>query len=290
MQLNPARGRKHDNNCQTSPQHDAPGLCSSTPRGDGNTGSSDTTQRILVSGLCSSTPRGDGNCNMSSYIVLDTDTRFMQLNPAWGRKRLSYLANTTAQNPRFMQLNPARGRKPSVSAARMTSMHSRFMQLNPARGRKPDDLATGKGHILAVYAAQPREGTETISHHHSPQGYLRFMQLNPARGRKPDVTLVPLGDFSCRVYAAQPREGTETTHHQLRAGSQQSRGLCSSTPRGDGNTRKFFCRYSWLYMVYAAQPREGTETYKVLDETQDGMSLRFMQLNPARGRKLACVF
>ena len=40
---------------------------------------------------------------------------------------------------------------------------SRFMQLNPARGRK---LLAGLRKILniiQVYAAQPREGTETMS-------------------------------------------------------------------------------------------------------------------------------
>ena len=37
-------------------------------------------------------------------------------------------------------------------------------------------------------------------------------------------------------------------------------------------------------MVYAAQPREGTETLHILWEQQPACS-RFMQLNPARGRK-----
>ena len=44
---------------------------------------------------------------------------------------------------------------------------------------------------LQVYAAQPREGTETL------------------------VLQTPLNEFWCLVYAAQPREGTETVtcHH-----------------------------------------------------------------------------
>ena len=62
------------------------------------------------------------------------------------------------------------------------------MQLNPARGRKlPHEwyvYRTGK--VVMVYAAQPREGTETL--------------LGAA------VRLVD----GLTVYAAQPREGTET--------------------------------------------------------------------------------
>ena len=63
------------------------------------------------------------------------------------------------------------------------------------------------------------------------------MQLNPARGRK-------------LVY-----ELTEFT--QIR-----KRGLCSSTPRGDGNLDAQMNAYNLSKnQVYAAQPREGTETY-----------------------------
>ena len=61
-------------------------------------------------------------------------------------------------------------------------MFSWFMQLNPARGRK---LGERLGPVLAlpaVYAAQPREGTETKTRWW--WSFFRFMQLNPARGRK----------------------------------------------------------------------------------------------------------
>ena len=62
-----------------------------------------------------------------------------------------------------------------------------------------------------VYAAQPREGTETLGiWAPSPCSMHWFMQLNPARGRKQ----VPGDEYLCdemyAVYAAQPREGTET--------------------------------------------------------------------------------
>ena len=87
-----------------------------------------------------------------------------------------------------MQLNPARGRK-------LALMHERnpipvcggFMQLNPARGRKHRcESRQSRLNYLKVYAAQPREGTETVL----------------ADDSNLDVPAV--------VYAAQPREGTET--------------------------------------------------------------------------------
>ena len=84
------------------------------------------------------------------------------------------------------------------------------------------------------------------------------MQLNPARGRK----LVDDGNFVWRqmVYAAQPREGTETCY----------------IPRQQA---------SGIDMVYAAQPREGTETHLCSLLKERKPLGRFMQLNPARGRK-----
>ena len=42
-------------------------------------------------------------------------------------------------------------------------------------------------------------------------------------------------------------------------------------------------------MVYAAQPREGTETGKRIADYTPIPTPRFMQLNPARGRKLEAV-
>ena len=61
------------------------------------------------------------------------------------------------------------------------------MQLNPARGRKHgnETRTNGDGYVQ-VYAAQPREGTETLI-----------------------KTLYPQSQ-DLQVYAAQPREGTET--------------------------------------------------------------------------------
>ena len=66
------------------------------------------------------------------------------------------------------------------------------MQLNPARGRKHDkDTIANVALAGMVYAAQPREGTETKNLKKLIGGRLgsRFMQLNPARGRKPEGCL-----------------------------------------------------------------------------------------------------
>ena len=63
------------------------------------------------------------------------------------------------------------------------------------------------------------------------------------------------------VYAAQPREGTETRTQELPDLQYTQLGLCSSTPRGDGNVPVDYLGASFrISLVYAAQPREGTET------------------------------
>ena len=88
------------------------------------------------------------------------------------------------------------------------------------------------------------------------------------------------------VYAAQPREGTETSHKAESAlvmtitglcsstprgdgnlssisrvwATRTMLGLCSSTPRGDGNSASVIDPMMSPIQVYAAQPREGTET------------------------------
>ena len=137
MQLNPARGRKLQEGCDSVFKR-LGGLCSSTPRGDGNLQQLQGSLEANVGpGLCSSTPRGDGN-SVITGVPPSNRTRFMQLNPARGRKRL------------WVSL--------------LSLLVARFMQLNPARERKPIESVY---HVLAsahvVYAAQPREGTETTS-------------------------------------------------------------------------------------------------------------------------------
>ena len=163
------------------------------------------------SGLCSSTPRGDGNKSAAwSRVIPATQSRFMQLNPARGRKLEGDQPGNTvtfyglcSSTPRgdgnpivkpavrrtglwFMQLNPARGRKQIIRNHTVIGNKTRFMQLNPARGRKlrVPGVRDG-GRVREVYAAQPREGTETgIMTETCFPSSSWFMQLNPARGRK----------------------------------------------------------------------------------------------------------
>ena len=136
------------------------------------------------------------------------------------------------------------------------------MQLNPARGRKlasvPDTIVST---IASVYAAQPREGTETYA----------------------SVACMKL---CCLVYAAQPREGTETKFLAHTA-TASIRGLCSSTPRGDGNydihLRTFAPRRSAGLCSSTPRGDGNLRRYSVIDAN---CLVWFMQLNPARGRKL----
>ena len=111
-------------------------------------------------------------------------------------------------------------------------------QLNPARGRKQEyHFAVIHKTSLGVYAAQPREGTETgpTTPRRSRSGSgRRFMQLNPARGRKHLVCRASQ-PLMREVYAAQPHEGMETHATRLQLRASKAIGLCSSTPRGDGN-------------------------------------------------------
>ena len=168
--------------------------------------------------------------------------------------------------------------------------------------------------IKAVYAAQPREGTETrrrrrhpcrtypglcsstprgdgnlgaISHIMSPS-LRRFMQLNPARGRK-QVINITYRVFVCyAVYAAQPREGTETFIMTPPRRETRPEGLCSSTPRGDGNVVPLGDLASAIIQrgLCSSTPRGDGNPSRARDSPTSHLP-RFMQLNPARGRKHA---
>ena len=199
--------------CARSPTAEGSGLCSSTPRGDGN--DFDLLVEVedfLENGLCSSTPRGDGNF---------FDVAFLHARAVF----------------KVYAAQPREGTETWKKSGTKHEIESRFMQLNPARGRKlPFRIFLIGVSSLGVYAAQPREGTETVRAH--PR-YLaapprRFMQLNPARGRKLAYFRAIAYELHL-VYAAQPREGTETDPVRQ-------------------------CCHLSCEMVYAAQPREGTET------------------------------
>ena len=184
MQLNPARGRKHTIVALKADDIGL-GLCSSTPRGDGNQRLSDSLSPSRPRGLCSSTPRGDGNLPVVALLRRRDLGRFMQLNPARGRKHRGSRPPRHGPFGRFMQLNPARGRK-RVSAPRLSVSGSGLCSSTPRgdgnvsqsmmdrrRTRRGLCSSTPRGdgnrnnwnhsrtkHEM-VYAAQPREGTET---------------------------------------------------------------------------------------------------------------------------------
>ena len=167
MQLNPARGRKLVIAFVYLSYQCLLGLCSSTPRGDGNTSvSTSEGSRSSTRGLCSSTPRGDGN---------------KELNP------------THDPNPHGLCSSTPRG---------------------DGNARTLEECCLP---LAWVYAAQPREGTETrVVECHREHASSRFMQLNPARGRKHMYRVWQTFGYA-KVYAAQPREGTETAKWQKEA-------------------------------------------------------------------------
>ena len=188
MQLNPARGRKLDVwRRHAATRISRRGLCSSTPRGDGNVQSETREPSRKPVGLCSSTPRGDGN--------------FRPPTVDW------------------------RGTFSLVYAAQ------------PREGTETGDVI--RIHVLdmsSVYAAQPREGTETCTRSPfvTPSGSWVYA-AQPREGTETTQLLVSYKSPPFVVYAAQPREGTETSGTIALPPVHPPKGLCSSTPRGDGN-------------------------------------------------------
>ena len=65
-------------------------------------------------------------------------------------------------------------------------------------------------HLLTVYAAQPREGTETPPRHPSNRRKEKVYAAQPREGTETEHRNYPITNQMTRVYAAQPREGTET--------------------------------------------------------------------------------
>ena len=213
MQLNPARGRKPAHGVVHGPGN-RKGLCSSTPRGDGNDDDLLIGAHAHRRGLCSSTPRGDGNSESREWtdgleIGLCSSTPRGDGNYARIRITMNHDLST-----RFMQLNPARGRK------LLATMSVVWLAIN-----------------LGLCSSTPRgDGND-------------FMHSVAWRGP------------GAEVYAAQPREGTETPRRRANNRNAPAVGLCSSTPRGDGNRRTRPRTSASTPAVYAAQPREGTETH-----------------------------
>ena len=195
MQLNPARGRKlrRISRCLL----------------------------LTLLGLCSSTPRGDGNLIMALINSRDTILWFMQLNPARGRKHVVTVGQCAIVLVHGLCSSTPRGDGNVVDRVPLLlcDFHFSVYAAQPREGtetRYQDHTHTGDS--WRVYAAQPREGTETL---HMPDGDRRkriwFMQLNPARGRKLECVYHVLARPVTAVYAAQPREGTETLNSAKRA-------------------------------------------------------------------------
>ena len=121
-----------------------------------------TCSRTRPPGLCSSTPRGDGNTARMEERSGGALLRFMQLNPARGRKLTPWARSGHDCTSQVYAAQPREGTETRTLSRSALHAHTRFMQLNPARGRKP-----------ARRGCPPRPWRA------------RFMQLNPARGRKP---------------------------------------------------------------------------------------------------------
>ena len=173
-------------------------------------------------GLCSSTPRGDGNWHAIHYTIIHDGIRFMQLNPARGRKPGEYLLYQGAFQRGLCSSTP-RGDGNSLSGQLYTrTVVSWFMQLNPARGRKRDVACrTPARRGFGLCGSTPRGDGNKKSH----------------------ARMVTHNDM---VYVAQPREGTETSPSFDPPWVVQGGGLCSSTPRGDGNSSSLSTTRAWV--------------------------------------------
>ena len=139
-----------------------------------------------------------------------------------------------------------------------------FMQLNPARGRKPHRyLFPCEPRICMVYAAQPREGTETDNHpkYQAWQTKTWFMQLNPARGRK-------LADDLPSAFVRGPRF--------MQLNPARGRKLSHALPSTTLNASNWFMQLN---------PARGRKHDRACTQHPRAHYPGFMQLNPARGRK-----
>ena len=111
-----------------------------------------------------------------------------------------------------MQLNPARGRKQALDKTNIVGLKNHGLCSSTPRGdgnhvlRGPYQLARNE-----VYAAQPREGTETTSALcRIPRYPPKVYAAQPREGTETSTHAHTRMRMNSSVYAAQPREGTET--------------------------------------------------------------------------------
>ena len=134
-----------------------------------------------------------------------------------------------------MQLNPARGRKLIQRRSSITAAMSAVYAAQPREGTETVCITLTRNNMLhMVYAAQPREGTETRNFRVQSYLPISVYAAQPREGTETSA-LESLSGAIILVYAAQPREGTETQSPITSAAYSNKVGLCSSTPRGDGN-------------------------------------------------------
>ena len=191
----------------------------------------------MQKGLCSSTPRGDGNCQNLTHHLRNTSVYAAQ--PREGTETPNHNApKVGSRRARFMQLNPARGRKRATYSSAKDLICLGLCSSTP-RGdgnERKSQLDRRTKSQSGLCSSTPR----------GDGNGLRGPHVRPARG--PGLcSSTPRGDGNkhktqCRrgncwkVYAAQPREGTETpSSRSLTYSESEKTGLCSSTPRGDGN-------------------------------------------------------
>ena len=175
---------------------------------------------------------------MTSRRARATSSRFMQLNPARGRKR-SVIIILPRVIYGLCSSTPRGDGNPMLPSYHSGTSRAGFMQLNPARGRKQLIINFAQEvNKVAVYAAQPREGTEThVNFFADIRGYTWFMQLNPARGRKPIRSWTRLRMVCHFGLCSSTPRGDGNLHAFSKLARSSFRGLCSSTPRGDGNSQ-----------------------------------------------------
>ena len=186
MQLSPARGRKQARYRHLEHHVDIEGLCSSAPRGDGNSWVKPSViYRGFYSGLYSSAPRGDGNSYAYTHALHEWNCLVYAAQPREGTETNAWQPRMTPSSSRGLCSSAPRGDGNKIGTKAPTALTARFMQLNPARGRKL---------VERPAAAIPRGAGLCSS--------------------------TPRGDGNGQIWGDLVK-----TH----------RGLCSSTPRGDGN-------------------------------------------------------
>ena len=141
------------------------GLCSSTPRGDGNFGRAASSPLRFPCGLCSSTPRGDGNPRRVRHqFVTNCDTVYAAQPREGTETRQCTWSRLSARAVLVYAAQPREGTETIGDSKAHTLPICQGLCSSTPRGdgnqEGGDNESPHNQH--KVYAAQPREGTETI--------------------------------------------------------------------------------------------------------------------------------